>query len=201
MNPLRQKYYEIWGNEQAQNSVLKGLLVGFGLLILIQTVALVFLSLRKPVLIALNSEETRVLSVRPPSEELLKQELKRTLTDYLQAHYTWNSKTVEASHLKASHYVSDRFTQSFIHANAEQVRVAKEKNLEERIYISNMDVDSKTLSARAFIDRILIVHSDAQPGGLRATQTWTLDVSFEYGPRTEQNSEGIYVTGERQVNP
>lgn len=201
MNHLRQKYFEIWGNEQAQNRILKGLLLGLATLLLVQSVALVCLALRKPVLIALGQNETRALSVTPPPEELLKQELQRTLTEYLQAHYTWDSSTVEASHVRASHYVSARFTQAFIQANAEQVRVAKEKNLEERVYLSRMAVDAKTLTARAVLDRILIVHSDSPLGGLRAASPWVLNVSFEYGPRTEQNPEGIYVTGEKQENP
>jgi hypothetical protein len=186
-------YFEIWGDEQAQNVLLKGLLTGLAVLFVIETLALMMVSLRKPVIIAIGQDQTEVLKITPPGDELLTQELSRSVRNYIQYHYTWDSGSIEKAHEMASHYVSDRFRQAFLSANADQIKIAKEKRLQETVYVSSIKTDSKTLSARVFLDRILIID------GLRATNPWVLDVHFEYGPRTDINPEGIYITSEQPV--
>ena len=83
---------------------------------------------------------------------------------------------------------------AFLAANAEQIKVAQEKKLKEVIYISDIRIDPQAMTARVLIDRILIVDS------LRATTPWILDITFEYGPRSDRDPEGIYITGEKQVS-
>jgi hypothetical protein len=193
---IRRTYFEIWGDEEAQNAILKGLLLGLGVLFIIQSVALVVISLRKPIFIALGNEETKIFQVTPPSKELLTQELKRTVKAYVETHYNWDSSTVEQAHEKAATYVSEKFVKAFVSANAEQVKIAKDKKLKEVVYVSDpIQVDLSILTAHVKLDRILIIDA------LRATTAWNLDVTFEYGPRTDKNPEGIYVTGEKQLNP
>ena len=192
---IRRSYFEVWGNEEAQNRILKGLLLGLCVLYSIQTIALVFVYCRKPVLIAVGSDETKIFHIIPPTQELLAQELKRTVKSYVETHYNWDPSTVENAHAEAARYVSEKFVKSFVSANAEQVKIAKEKKLKEIVYISDIRIDPQMLTARVYIDRILII------GALRATTPWMLDITFEYGPRTPTNPEGIYVSGEKQINP
>ena len=92
------KYYEVWGTEQAQNVFLKGLLTVISLLFCIQSVALVIVSLRKPVLIGVSDTETKILAAVPPFQAILDQELKRQVTRYVQTHYTWDHATIDKAH-------------------------------------------------------------------------------------------------------
>src|ERR1700761_7667567 len=110
---IRRKYFEIWGDEEAQNSILKGLLLLMGSLLIVQSVALAILALKKPVLIAMNTEETRIFTVAPPSDELLAVELKRMVRGYVETHYTWDSSTVEKAHTEAARYVAPDFVKAF----------------------------------------------------------------------------------------
>jgi hypothetical protein len=193
---IRRSYFEIWGNEEAQNKILKSLLTGLGVLFLVQSVSLAILSLKKPVLIAVGNEETKVFEVAPPTSDLLTQELKRTVKAYVEAHYNWDSTTVASHHEEAAKYISEKFVKAFIAANSEQVKIAQEKKLQEKVYFSSdVQIDSKAMTAKVFLDRILVIDA------LRAVTPWILVVTFEYGPRTDKNPEGIYVTGEKQVNP
>ena len=192
---IRRKYYEVWGDEEAQNALLKGLLVGLSTLFILQSLFLCILALRKPVLIAVGTSQTQVLESIPPSEELLALELKRVVKNYLEAHYHWDPSTIEAAHQSASRYISEDHIKAFRDANAEQVKLAKEKKLSQKVYISDLQVDAKALSIRATLDRILIVE------GLRATSSLILEIRFEYGPRTPTNPEGIYITEEKALNP
>jgi hypothetical protein len=191
---IRRKYYEVWGNEEAQNAFLKGLLVGLSILFALQSVIVCILSFRKPVLIAVEKSETQIIQSKPPSEEILSLELKRVVQSYLEAHYNWDPSTIESAHQLASQYVSEELIKAFKLANAEQVKLAKEKKLSQKVYIANLQVDSKSLTARGTLDRILMVD------GLRAASVLTLEIHFQYGPRTTNNPEGIYITEEKAIN-
>ena len=148
MNRLRKKYFEIWGDEQAQNVLLKGLLTGLTVLFLIVTLALMVVSLRKPLIIAVGEDKTEIFKITPPGDELLTQELTRTVRSYIQYHYTWDSTSIEKSHEMASHYVSDRFRQDVLSAklNSDQDR-EREAASGDHLH-SDVKVDPKNLSAR-----------------------------------------------------
>ena len=190
---IQRKYFEIWGNEEAQNTFLKGFLVVLAALFVIQSLVLSLLFLKKPILVAVGKADTQVLTLTPPSEDLLKSELERVLRHYAESHYTWDSTTVEKAHSEAAKYVASEFQKSFQAANAEQVKLEKEKQLSQKVYVSALVVDPSALTARVTLDRILSVD------GLRAAFVIVLDLKFESGPRTPSNPEGIYITAEKVV--
>ena len=91
-------------------------------------------------------------------------------------------------------YVSPKFVKAFSSANAGQIQTAREKKIKQRVYPSSeILIDAKTLSARIQMDRIFSIK------GISATRPITLDMTFEYGSRTSQNPEGIYITDEKLV--
>jgi hypothetical protein len=191
---IKRKYFEVWGNEEAQNVFLKGVLMVLGSLFLIQSVAFTVVCLRKPELIAIGSKETKVFTITEPPEELLMSELKRCLRRYLELHYTWDADSATKNQKEASRYVGSSYVKAFNQVMAEQTRVAKEKKLSQKAYVSELLIDSKKLSAKVTLDRILSVD------GLRAATPLLLEISFEYGPRSEMNPEGVYITGEKLLN-
>jgi hypothetical protein len=190
---ISRKYYEIWGNEEAQNSFLKGLLVVLASLFFIQSIALTILALRKPDIIAVSETETAILTKAPPSDVLLETELKRIVSRYALAHYYWDVATIDEAHRQAAHYVASSFQKSFVEANAQQVKIAKEKKLSQKVYVSNITDDPQALTARVTLDRIL------QVDGLRVATPLVLDLTLQSGPRTNTNPEGLYITGEKIV--
>ena len=193
---MKRRYFEVWGNEEAQNVFLKGLLSIISVLFIAQSVALVMIGTRKPLLVAVGQTDTRVFTLAPPSQELLNSELKRWAKQYAETHYNWDYKSIEKAHAEAAKYVSEKFVKAFLSANSEQVKLAHEKKISERVYLSaEIEVDVSSLSARISMDRIFTVE------GLRATSPLTLDIQFEFGPRTQQNPEGIYVISEKIVAP
>lgn len=189
---IKRRYFEIWGDEEAQNVFLKGALFVISALFIAQSTALIVISLRKPILVAVGQKESKVFSMETPPEELLIQELRRQVRRYVETHYNWDAATIERAHEEAARYVSEKFVKAFRNANAEQVRMAKEKHVSQKVYVSGeITIDAKAMTARVPLDRILVLE------GLRASMPLTLDVSFESGPRTEKNPEGVYITSER----
>lgn len=188
---IQRTWFEVWGTEEAQNHFLKSILVFFIGLCLVQSIALVVLSLRKPPIIAVSSTESRVLTITPPNADLLASEVKRVANGYVSARYTWDWNKIEESFNAASKYVASDFTKRFLAANEDQIKVAKEKKLSERLYVAKMSVDLASKVATISGDRILVID------GLRAANPMMISLQFDYGPRTESNPEGIYVTGEK----
>jgi hypothetical protein len=194
MNKLKRKYFEIWADEEAQNFILKWILIFALLLIVAETAALTALALRRPTLVAVGEAETKVLTLSPPRPELLRAELDRTLKLYVEAHYNWDFTTIEKAHEMASKFVAEQFRKSFIASNLEQVKQAKERKVSQTVYVSKPpQVDVDKMLAKITLDRIFTVE------GIKATAPLTLEVGFDYGARTENNPEGIYVTSEKMI--
>jgi len=194
MNKLKRKYFEIWADEEAQNLILKWILIFALVIILVETATLTVLALRRPTLVAIGDTETRLLTLSPPKPELLRSELERMLKLYVEAHYNWDFTTIEKAHENAARYVADQFRKSFIASNAEQVKLAKERKVVQHVYVSGpvlIDVDK--MMAKITLDRIFSVE------GIKATAPLTLEIGFDYGPRTAANPEGIYVTSEKLI--
>jgi len=190
---VKRAWFEVWGEAQAQNQILKGLLLIFVILSAIQAIALAALAMRRPVLIAVTEDKTQVLAVTPPGEKLLNTEVSRVVQAYVTSHYTWDWSKVDSAFQEAAHYVAPDFEKKFIEANAQQIKVAKEKKVSQRFYFQPPVVDIAEKHVKVDGDRILLVE------GLRAATPLTIEVEFDYGERTAINPEGVYVTGEKLV--
>ena len=167
------------------------MLVFFVTLSCTEAIALTVLALRKLPVIAVSATESRILTIVPPRPELLEAEVKRAVAGYVSAHYTWEWGKIDDAFREAAKYVSPEFTKAFLSANEVQVKVAREKKVSQQFYIAELSTDLKGKVARVSGDRILLVE------GLRATNPLSLEVQFDYGPRTESNPEGVYVVGEK----
>jgi len=191
---IKRRYFEIWGSEESQNVILKGFVLGLSILVLLLTIVITVLACRKPELIAVSDQATAVLKVKEPGEVILRAELERVVREYVLTHYTWDASTIEAAHEKASRYVASAFRASFMKTNSEQIRFVKEKKVSQRVYLfAPPAIDLKKLAARVRLDRVYQIE------GLSGSAPFNLDLSFDYGPRTEANPEGIYITDEKLV--
>lgn len=187
---VKRAWFEVWGDEQAQNVFLKGLALFLGALILVESVALVVLSTRHPVLISLTPAKTAELGLDAPPKELLDAELRRIAGKYVQTHYSWEWKDAEAALARASAYVHPDFRRKFLAANEAQLKVAREKKISQRFHVLNLSIDEKPARAVIEGERVLVVE------GLRVVTPFKIELSFELGARSALNPEGFYVKSE-----
>jgi hypothetical protein len=190
---IQRTWFEVWGDEAAQNQILKGLTAFLIVLVAIQSVALVILSLRKPVLIAVSGSETKVLAAVPPNADILEQEARRVIAAYIKARHNWEWNQIEAHLKEAVRYVDSDFEKAFKKATAEQIRLAKEKKISQVFYPTNITLNIEAKTAKVTGDRILMID------GLRATNPMTVEVSFRLNQRNAANPEGVYITAENLV--
>ncbi len=189
----RQKWFEVWGNEVAQNEILKYLLLIFAVANLILAISLTVLALRSPPIFAVSSIDTGMLRSDPPPKEFLEREAKRVVTGYLELRHNWDFKTIQNSIGQASRFVDSSFRNSFLQANSAQIKIANEKKISQQFYIRQVNVDIQKATASVSGERILTID------GFKAVSSLSFNLKFRLGDRTEQNPEGIYIVSEQLI--
>ena len=188
---IQRTWFEVWGNEAAQNEILKGLLLFTLILLALQTIGLVILALRSPFVVAVSSSASQVLIPDPTASSLLEGEVKRVATQYAKFRHGWDFQKIESQIKQAAKLVHPDFEKQFNKANEEQIRIAREKKVSQKFYAEITELNMDTKIIRLSGDRILNVE------GLRATNPMSLELTFAMGPRTVANPEGVYITSEK----
>ena len=187
---VQRPWFEVWGSEEAQNRILKGFLVLMTALSVAEAIALTIISTRPPVLISLSETQSQVVKSIQPSPELLAAEFQRVISQFIQMRHNWEPATIEQQIQSAAKWVAPDSQSKFLSTNAQQIKIAKEKHLSQRFYIHRSSFDLINRRAKIIGDRILIID------GLRAATQMEFDLVFDYGTRTTENPEGIYITSE-----
>jgi len=188
---IQRRWFEVWADEESQNRLLKYLLLILAALFSIQFIVICVLAFRKPLLVSLTKEATARVEYIEPDPNLLYREIVRAITSYLRTRHNWEWTSIEAKSKDASLYVASDFREKFLIATTEQIRLAKEKQISQRLYPEEPEIDLKAKMATVRAERILIV------SGIRAAQGLTFQVGFSLGDRTASNPEGVYITSEK----
>lgn len=186
-------WFEVWGNEVAQNQILKFLLLLSGGVIATLAAAVTVLALKSPPIFAVSALESGQLHSGKLPKEYLENEAKRIVAAYLKGRHNWEANTIRTSIGTASRFVDDSFRKSFLQANETQIRIAQEKKISQKFYVSKIEPDLVKGTATVVGDRILSID------GFRAVSPLTFHLTFRHGTRTEQNPEGVYITSEQLV--
>lgn len=187
---IQRKWFEVWADEEAQNRILKYLLMIATITTVVQLVVIVVLAFRRPLIVSVTDENSSAIQYHEPSPERLLREVIRAIESYLRKRHNWDWATIEAKSKEAVLYIAPEFREKFFVNIQEQIRVAKEKQVSQRLFPYEPQVDMKGKKALVKAERILIVN------GIRAAQELRLEVGFTLGERTERNPEGVYVTSE-----
>ncbi len=192
---IQRRWFEVWADEEAQNRILKYFVLVLGGILSIQLIVISILALRGPIVIAVSKELTQRLETTEPDGEQLMRETLRAIMNYLKTRHNWDWSIIEARAKSASVYVASDYREKFLVATAEQIRIAKEKQISQKFFSDDPKIDMKTKTAVVKAERILIV------SGVRAAQALDLEIGFSIGDRTATNPEGIYITSEKLVSP
>ncbi len=138
LQQTKQKYFQIWGDTQSQNSFLKGLL----LLTIISNISLLItvinLAEKKPLLLsANNSYQTTLISTKTIPEDFIKNEVKNRIKKFLILRHNWNFTNIEKQLLKVSSFINKENKKLFLNSNTLQIKTAKLKKISQKFYISS----------------------------------------------------------------
>jgi hypothetical protein len=188
---IQRRWFEVWGDEEAQNRILKYLLLLFAAFCAVELIVITALAFKKPLIVSITDEVTRPLQASDPAPSALAKELMRAITNYLKTRHNWEPATIEARTKAASQYVGPDFREKYLINTQEQIRLAHEKQVSQRLYPEEPQLDMKAKTATVHAERILIVN------GIRAAQSLNLEISFTLGERSEANPEGVFITSEK----
>ncbi len=187
---IERTWFEIWGTEEAQNRMLKGLLAFMVALFAVETIAIVCLAVRRPLVVAVSSETTKLLTSMPLQSEFLQNEVRRIITGYLNLSHTWDWQNIDNNMRMAEKLVGKNYSRKYVQATSDQIKLAKDKHLSQRFHILSLDIDEKIHVARVTADRVLVIDS------LRAVNPVTLEIGYNVDSRTADNPEGVYIISE-----
>lgn len=191
---IQRHWFEVWGQEEAQNRFLKYLLLVLSGLTALLLVSVCTLALKSTPVVLLTPETSVLLVPSKPDGKTLERELIRIIKEYLTKRHNWTFSNIETRAKEAQRLVASEFREKFLVNLQEQIRLAKEKEVSQRLYPDDPKIDFKAKTAVVAAERILIIN------GIRASVAMTLEVGFNFGERTTTNPEGIYITSEKLQN-
>lgn len=145
------------------------------------------------------NKEPLVITLTPDGNILAKvdypkpvDEIKVATRAYINLRYNWEPTDV-VKKLKASEaFLLAQSLKAFQGAVFHVAKFSTDKQVAQKAYVNQIEVNlaQKTISVRG--DRVTSIQ------GLKAAGNLKLQLSFENGPRTEQNPWGIYMTMEKE---
>lgn len=191
---IQRKWFEVWGESEAQNSILKYFVLVLTTICTAQLILICLLALKKPLIISVRDESTTPIEHQLPNVNSLMKEIVRAIKGYLKTRNNWDWTNVEVKVKEGANYIAPDFRDKYLIKSQEQIRIAKEKQVSHKLFPEEPVIDMKASKALIKTERVLIVN------GLRAAQEMIFEISYTIGARTASNPEGIYITAEEIKN-
>lgn len=119
-------------------------------------------------------------------------EIERAVREYMKYRYNWTPKTVAGQVTKAGAFILPSTKKTYESSMQNVVRFSAEKIVAQRAYPFEIQVDLKKSIVVLSGDRITTIQ------GLKAAGDLRLELTFESGPRTDENPWGVYISKEKE---
>ncbi len=179
------KMIELFAKE---NFNLKALLFFLLLLLLVNSLTMVYLLKRGPEVIALDS----MGAVAKVETKITDLQIQEAAKEYISARYSWTKDNVVLQLKKAEFFVLPSLVPSYRKSMLDVQKFVLEKKVTQRIYPKNISVDLKNSEIKITLDRI------TEFDQLKAATEMKLTLGFMVDSRTPINPWGIYITKESE---
>lgn len=191
---IQRRWFEVWGDAEAQNGILKYLLLLFTVFCTAELIMICVLSYKKPLIISVTNDKTTTIEQNEPNSNALMREIIRAIKGYLKTRHNWDWTTIEAQTKSGAQYLAPDFREKYLIKSQEQIRLAREKQVSQKLFVDEPEIDLKNKKAMVRTERVLIVN------GIRAAQELVFEISYSLGARTESNPEGVYIMSDDLQN-
>lgn len=192
---IQRRWFEVWGDAEAQNGILKYLLLLFTLLCTAELVLICLLAFKKPIIISVTNERSTPVEQVEPDANALMREILRAIKGYLRTRHNWDWNNIEIQTREAAKYVAPEYREKYLIKSQEQIRLAIEKQVSQRLFSDEPELDQKSRKAIVRTERILIIN------GIRAAQEMVFEITYAIGSRSVSNPEGIFITSDALQTP
>lgn len=177
------------GELMHSNQFLKVFSLSSLLLVFMVLGALMVMATKDPLVITLGPDGKALERVTlPKPEDQVQEAVKR----YIEKRYRWEPESVTKKLKESEAFIQPTSVKAFQAAMLNIVKFSKEKIVSQTVYPSKIDVDMNKKTALISGDRITTIQ------GLKAAGNLKLELTFENGPRTDENPWGLYIAKERE---
>ena len=171
------------------NQFLKVFSLSLVVLAFMITVVVLVMATKEPMVITLDSYgKTIERTVLPKAEDQIREGIKR----YLEKRYQWEPENVIKKLKDSEEFITPQALKAFQGAVGNVAKFSKEKIVSQKVYPEKIEVDLKKGTAIITGDRVTSIQ------GLKAAGNLKLELTFESGPRTQNNPWGLYISKERE---
>ena len=163
----------------------------------LSALALVFMGLGVTLVMAVK--EPTVITLAPDGKALEKvaqtkpeDQIREGIKRYLEKRYQWEPENVIKKLKDSEHFITPQALKAFQVAVGNVAKFSTEKIVSQKVYPEKIEIDLKKQTALITGDRVTSIQ------GLKAAGNLKLELTFESGPRTQENPWGIYISKERE---
>lgn len=163
----------------------------------LSALALVFMGLGVTLVMAVK--EPTVITLAPDGKSLEKvatakaeDQIREGIKRYLEKRYQWEPENVIKKLRESEQFITPQALKAFQIAVGNVAKFSTEKIVSQKVYPEKIEIDLKKQTALITGDRVTSIQ------GLKAAGNLKLELTFESGPRTQENPWGIYISKERE---
>ena len=152
-------------------------------------IALIVIATKEPTVITINADGVKLeRTTLPKAEDQIREGIKR----YLEKRYQWEPENVTKKLKESEQFITPQALKAFQVAVANVAKFSTEKLVSQKVYPEKIEIDLKKQTALITGDRVTSIQ------GLKAAGNLKLELTFESGPRTQENPWGLYISKERE---
>lgn len=163
----------------------------------LSALALVFMGLGVTLVMAFK--EPTVIALSPDGKSLEKaaqakpeDQIREGIKRYLEKRYQWEPENVIKKLKESEQFITPQALKAFQTAVGNVAKFSTEKIVSQKVYPEKIEIDLRKQTALISGDRVTSIQ------GLKAAGNLKLELTFESGPRTQENPWGIYISKERE---
>ncbi len=183
------KLPKILGDLAHSNQFLKLFSVSSLITNFLSLIIIFVLATRSPVVLSFNSDANLLEKAPMPKPEM---EVRAAIKHYLELRYQWSPENVKDKLALAQTMIQPSAMKAYLGAAQNVVHFSLEKQVSQRVYGTDFVVDLERKTVRIVGDRITSIQN------LKANGDLKLELSFEYGQRTQQNPWGVFISKEKE---
>lgn len=180
---------KIVGELMHSNQFLKVFSISALVLLFMVLGVVLVMATKEPLVITLGPDGKAIeRTVLPKAEDQIREGIKR----YLEKRYQWEPENVIKKLKESEEFITPKALKAFQGAVANVAKFSTEKIVSQKVYPEKVEINLKNQTALITGDRVTSIQ------GLKAAGNLKLELTFENGPRTQENPWGLYISKERE---
>jgi hypothetical protein len=171
------------------NQFLKMFSISMVVLVFMVLGVILVMATKEPMIITLGPDGKAIeRTILPKAEDQVREGIKR----YLEKRYQWDPENVIKKLKDSEEFITPKALKAFQGAVANVAKFSTEKIVSQKVYPEKIEIDLTKNTALITGERVTSIQ------GLKAAGNLKLELSFESGPRTQNNPWGLYISKERE---